>query len=207
WRMASSNRLSNGSRPKRSDSAAHADTPPGTVTLSQPRLGILAWPAKRSGVHAAGERPDAFRPCNACPSQTKAKASPPMPFMVGSTTVSVMAAASAASIALPPRAKTAAPACAASGCEVATTLRARTGCRPEGKGRFQFMSGISPISFNNQSYSKRQLFRKLQGHVCSLDHRAPLGAVAGGHRSQPACVAVGHDIAFLLQVVEHRGIG
>ena len=84
-----------------------------------------------SGVHAAGARPEAFSPCSRLPSQISAKASPPMPFIVGSTTVSVIAAARAASMALPPRAKAAAPACDASGCDVATTLRAMTGWRPE----------------------------------------------------------------------------
>jgi hypothetical protein len=48
---------------------------------------------------------------------------------VGSTTVKVMAAASAASTALPPRAKAAAPACEAKGCEVAIMFRAKTGLR------------------------------------------------------------------------------
>ena len=49
-----------------------------------------------------------------------AKASLPMPFEVGSTTVRVIAAASAASIALPPALSVARPACAASGWLVAT---------------------------------------------------------------------------------------
>ena len=61
-----------------------------------------------------------------------AKASEPMPFIVGSTTVRQMAAVSAASMALPPRARACSPACAARGCEVATTLRAITGMRREG---------------------------------------------------------------------------
>ena len=139
WRSASTNRSSNGSAPKRSDSAAQPDTWPGTVTVSQPRAGMSAMPLKRSGCQPAGERPDAFRPCSRLPSHTSANASPPMPFITGSTTVRVMAAASAASMALPPRAKAAAPACAARGCDVAMTLRASTGCRPEGWGRFEFM--------------------------------------------------------------------
>ncbi len=65
------------------------------------------------------------------PSQMMAKASPPMPFMQGSTTVSVMAVASAASTALPPRASISSPAADASGCEVLTTLRASSGMRCE----------------------------------------------------------------------------
>ena len=55
-----------------------------------------------------------------------------MPFMQGSTTVRVMAVASAASTALPPRASINKPALAASGCEVLTTLRASNGMRWEG---------------------------------------------------------------------------
>ena len=55
-----------------------------------------------------------------------------MPLLHGSTTVSAIAVASAASTALPPRWSIAMPACAASGCDVATTLRARIGWRREG---------------------------------------------------------------------------
>ena len=143
WRTASTNRSSKGSAPKRSDSAAQADTTPGTVTDSQPLRGIASRPLKRSGVQPAGERPEALSPCSLAPSQTSAKASPPMPFIVGSTTVSVIAAASAASMALPPRAKAAAPACAASGCEVAIRLRASTGWRAAGEAGVQFMPGVS----------------------------------------------------------------
>ena len=86
-------------------------------------------PPKYSGVHAAGERPDAFRPCSRLPSQTMAKASEPMPLDTGSTMVSVMAVAMAASTALPPSASIRRPAWAASGCDVHTTLAARTGFR------------------------------------------------------------------------------
>jgi hypothetical protein len=60
-----------------------------------------------------------------------AKPSLPMPQPVGSTTVSVIAAASAASTALPPASSMERPACAASGCEVLTTLRPSTGERCE----------------------------------------------------------------------------
>jgi hypothetical protein len=55
-----------------------------------------------------------------------------MPLDVGSTTVRVMAAATAASTALPPAASMLNPAWAASGWLVATTLRASTGIRCEG---------------------------------------------------------------------------
>ncbi len=61
-----------------------------------------------------------------------AKRSLPSPLLQGSTTVSEIAVASAASTALPPRASIAMPACTASGCEVATTLRAKIGWRREG---------------------------------------------------------------------------
>jgi len=59
-------------------------------------------------------------------------ASLPIPLLVGSTTVSVIAAASAASTALPPASSMLSPACAASGCDVATTFLASTGMRWEG---------------------------------------------------------------------------
>ena len=52
--------------------------------------------------------------------------------MFGSTTVSAAAVAMAASIALPPAASTASPACAASGCDVATICRPSTGTRCDG---------------------------------------------------------------------------
>ena len=86
-------------------------------------------PPKYSGVHAAGERPDAFNPCSRSPSHTMAKASEPMPLDTGSTTVSVMAVAIAASTALPPSASIRRPAWAASGCDVHTTFPARMGLR------------------------------------------------------------------------------
>ena len=82
---------------------------------------------KNSGVQPAGERPEALRPCSSFPSQMMAKASEPMPLDTGSTSVSVMAVARIASTALPPAASICRPACAASGCEVATTFFARTG--------------------------------------------------------------------------------
>jgi len=75
---------------------------------------------------------DAFKPVSSRPSQTIAKRSEPMPLLHGSTTVSAIAVASAASTAFPPRASIAMPACVASGCDVATTLSARTGWRREG---------------------------------------------------------------------------
>jgi len=59
-------------------------------------------------------------------------ASDPMPLLVGSSTVSEIAVASTASTALPPFISMESPACAASGCDVATTFRASTGMRWEG---------------------------------------------------------------------------
>jgi hypothetical protein len=50
----------------------------------------------------------------------------------GSTIVIIAAAAIAASTALPPRWIMPSPACAASGCEVETMLRAKTGTRVDG---------------------------------------------------------------------------
>jgi len=60
------------------------------------------------------------------------KASLPMPLLVGSTTVSVIAVASTASTAIPPLSSIRNPACAASGCDVATALGASIGLRWEG---------------------------------------------------------------------------
>jgi hypothetical protein len=54
-----------------------------------------------------------------------------MPFMHGSTTVSAIAEASAASTALPPRASMRRPAAEASGCAVQTMFGASTGMRCE----------------------------------------------------------------------------
>jgi len=61
-----------------------------------------------------------------------ANASLPRPLEIGSTTVRVIAAASAASTALPPESSMRRPACAASGCEVETALRAMVGRRGVG---------------------------------------------------------------------------
>jgi len=79
---------------------------------------------KRSGVQLAGEQPDELSPCSCCPSQTIANASEPIPLPVGSTCVSAMAVARAASIALPPLANIDKPACPARGCDATTMLSA-----------------------------------------------------------------------------------
>jgi hypothetical protein len=60
------------------------------------------------------------------------KASEPRPLLHGSTTIITAAAAIAASTALPPCWRTRKPACAPSGCDVETTLRAKTGTRVDG---------------------------------------------------------------------------
>ena len=57
-----------------------------------------------------------------------------MDYIPRSTIVMHAAVAIAASTALPPAASMRRPACAASGCEVATTLRAKTGARWVGYG-------------------------------------------------------------------------
>ena len=59
------------------------------------------------------------------------KASEPRPLLTGSTMVMAAAAAMAASTALPPAHSMRRPACAASGWEVDTALRANTGTRLE----------------------------------------------------------------------------
>ena len=91
-------------------------------------------PAKRSGVSAAGLCPLAFSPCRRLPSHTIANRSLPRPLPVGSTTVRVIAAASAASTALPPASSMRNPACAARGWEAATTFWPMTGMRPDRYG-------------------------------------------------------------------------
>jgi hypothetical protein len=95
-------------------------------------VGTAFWPAKYSGVQAAGERPEALRPARSLPSQTIAKRSEPMPFEIGSTMVSAIAAPSAASTAFPPSSSIRRPACAASGCDVDTTFAAIVGRRAVG---------------------------------------------------------------------------
>lgn len=84
------------------------------------------------GVQAFGAGPEALRPCSCWPSHRMAKASLPRPLLTGSTSVMTAAVATAASTALPPFCRMRRPACAASGCEVDTTLRAKTGMRVEG---------------------------------------------------------------------------
>src|SRR3954453_10740457 len=136
YAIAGSNSLGNGNRPNLACSATHADTAPGTVTEFQPTPGTSPA-SKYSGVHAAGERPDAFNPCSSLPSHTIANASEPMPLDTGSTNVSVIAVARIASTALPPSAIICSPACAASGCDVATTFAASRGLRGHAYGRSQ----------------------------------------------------------------------
>ena len=76
--------------------------------------------AKGALVQPARERPEALSPISAPPEATIAKASLPMPFITGSTTLSAAAVAIGASIALPPFASTPRLACAPSGWLVAT---------------------------------------------------------------------------------------
>jgi hypothetical protein len=77
-----------------------------------------------------GAGPDELSPCNLPCDHISAKASPPIPLDVGSTTVNAAAAATAASMALPPCCRVDNPACAAYGCDVATMPRcAYTGVR------------------------------------------------------------------------------
>src|SRR6185437_17122053 len=128
YAIAGSKSRSNGNLPNFACNSTQADTAPGTVTAFQPSSGTPLSP-KYSGVHAAGDRPDAFRPCSSWPSHTMANASEPIPLDTGSTTVNAIAVAIAASTALPPSASIRKPACAASGCEVHTTFVASTGFR------------------------------------------------------------------------------
>src|SRR6185312_6481049 len=137
--MAGASRSANGSLPKRSDSATQLPTAPGTVTESMPRCGGVRAAApylrlKYSGVQVCGAQPEAFNPCSRSPSHRMQNASLPRPLLTGSQMVIAAAAAIAASTALPPCRNMERPACAASGCEVLTRLRAKTGMRDEGLG-------------------------------------------------------------------------
>ena len=132
--MAGAKRSSNGSWPKRAESATQTLTAPGTVTASQPNVGILSRDANRCAVHASGEHPEAFRPTSSSPSHRMKNASLPTPLLFGSTTVSVMALACAASTALPPATRAPMPAWVASGWDVATRLSALTGERCDTQG-------------------------------------------------------------------------
>ena len=100
---------------------------PGTVTVRMPELGMLwiPWLWNHSGLAATGARPLALRPSRRFSGARwmRAKASPPMPTMWGSTTLRVARAATAASTALPPCSSTRQPARLARGWLVATTPR------------------------------------------------------------------------------------
>ena len=135
--IAGASRSANGSLPNFSLIATHDATAPGTLTESQPRAGGVAALApclsrKYCGVHAAGAGPDALRPCSLLPSHRMQNESEPRPLLHGSTIVITAAAAIAASTALPPLASMRRPACAPSGCDVDTMLRANTGRRGVG---------------------------------------------------------------------------
>ena len=71
----------------------------------------------------AGARPDPLRPCSSPSNHSCAKASPPTP-LCGGCTLSIAAAASAASSALPPASRARTPARVASGWLVATIASA-----------------------------------------------------------------------------------
>src|SRR5687767_13407714 len=60
--IAGSKRSANASFPYLSESVTHALTAPGTVTDSQPRVGIAGSPLKRSSDQPAGERPEELSP-------------------------------------------------------------------------------------------------------------------------------------------------
>jgi len=115
--------------PKRLHSATQPDTAPGTVTGPQPRIDIAARPSNALRACRAGERPDAFSPTTSPPKIPSTNPSPPIPLVVGSSTVIAAAVATAASAALPPRRSISSPACAASGWLVATAIDPQTAGR------------------------------------------------------------------------------
>src|SRR6056297_109562 len=117
--------------------SAQAPGAPGTVTGIKPYFGISSCPRSLTASIEIdfGAGPLEFRPCNFPFVQTIANASLPIPFDVGSNTVRAAAVATAASIALPPFFKISSPACAASGCDVATIpFLAKTARRRIGYG-------------------------------------------------------------------------
>ena len=95
--------------------SAQARTAPGVVHERGPNSSTT-----RSGMRI-GERPEPLSPCSFPPCQTSENASPPTPLSVGSQTVRQAAAASAASIALPPCSSARTPARVAAGWLVATS--------------------------------------------------------------------------------------
>jgi len=129
YSIPGTNRSANGKRPNFFERLSQASTAPGTVTQSQPDCGISFKPEKCSKFQALGDFPEPFKPHNFFLFQISAKASPPIPLLVGSNTVSAMAVARAASTALPPFISICKPAWAARGCDVATTFCANTGIR------------------------------------------------------------------------------
>src|SRR3954466_10460284 len=115
-----------------------------------PRLGGFFASApyflrKYSGVQPAGAGPEPLMPCSCLPSHRMAKASLPRPLLTGSQMAMAAAAATAASTALPPFHSMRRPACAASGWEVETALRANTGMRVLGYGlwKSKFFMAVS----------------------------------------------------------------
>ena len=98
--------------------SAHARTAPGTVTERGPAESTVG------ASMCAGARPEPLRPYSSPSNHSCAKASPPTPLCGGSHTVSMAAAASAASTALPPASSARTPARVASGWLVATIASA-----------------------------------------------------------------------------------
>ena len=93
--------------------ASHPDTVPATVlAASGPRAGIASCPCDRyhSGVAIAAAAPHASIAIGEVPgARTIQNPSPPMAFMCGYTTATVAAAATIASMALPPSRRIASP--------------------------------------------------------------------------------------------------
>src|SRR3954462_15988048 len=86
--MARSNSFLNGSFPNLAWRSTHACTQPGTVTESQPRIGIDLYLLKYSSVQPGGDRPGTWRPSRRFAPPTTANGSEPMPFDTGSTSES-----------------------------------------------------------------------------------------------------------------------
>src|SRR6185369_12206551 len=135
---------------------------PGTVTLRGPLIGTAFTPPDRnlSADADAGERPLPFSATNFCSRAMYiiAKQSPPRPVDIGSVTVSTAVAATAASIAFPPRLRTLIAVSTARGwLEAAIAFLLVTTERREGKARSENLTCKAPY-FPSIENAKSLLF-------------------------------------------------
>src|SRR6185295_640894 len=112
-------------------------------------------------------------PCSflAFASHTSAKASEPMPLLVGSSTGMQMAVATAASIAFPPCRSMCSPACTARGCDVATMFRASTGMRCDGYGNDHSKSVMAILYRESHETGQKHSGPSHKAKACCFDSR------------------------------------